>query len=128
MPDVSTTPFDHSISLWQRALACAGAVLASASVALAAYASHGVTDEAREHLLMAAVFAFGHGLALSALAPLARRRLSRWALAGLCLGVLLFSGSLVGAHAFGLPTRLAPTGGSLMILAWLVYAIDAARR
>ncbi|AWV07796.1 DUF423 domain-containing protein [Marilutibacter maris] len=111
-----------------RALAGAGAVLAAVSVALAAYASHGADGEARTHLQTAAAFAFGHGLALCALAPQARRRFGRWALAGLLLGVLLFSGSLVAAHAFGWPTRLAPAGGSLMILAWLAYAVDAARR
>ena len=42
-------------------------------------------------------------------------------------GVLLFAGSLVAAHAFGLPTRLAPLGGSLMILGWLLHAAAAAR-
>ena len=40
----------------------------------------------------------------------------------------MFSGSLVGAVFAGLPTRFAPIGGSLMILAWVLYAIDALRR
>ncbi|QDH71744.1 DUF423 domain-containing protein [Lysobacter alkalisoli] len=110
----------------QRALGSAGAVLSAAAVALAAYASHAADPEARGQLLLAAVFAFGHGVALAALAPGAGHRLRRLALVGLLLGVLLFSGSLVAAHGFGLPTRLAPYGGILMILAWLVHAIDAA--
>jgi uncharacterized membrane protein YgdD (TMEM256/DUF423 family) len=74
------------------------------------------------------VFAFGHGIALAALAPRAANALAVIALAGLLLGTLLFSGSLVGAHAVGMPTSLAPFGGGLMILAWLLWAVDAGRR
>jgi uncharacterized membrane protein YgdD (TMEM256/DUF423 family) len=112
----------------QRGLASAGAVLAAASVALAAHASHGVGPEVRGQLQLAAVFGFGHGVALAALAPRAWHGLGRAALAGLLLGTLLFSGSLVCAYLFDLPTRLVPLGGGLMILAWLVQAIDAGRR
>ena len=77
---------------------------------------------------MAAVFAFGHGIALAALAPRAARPLARIALAAIGLGVLMFSGSLVAAHFLATPTMLAPFGGSLMILAWLAFAFDALRR
>ena len=49
------------------------------------------------------------------------------AVGALLLGVLLFAGSLVAAHAFGLPTHLAPLGGSLMILGWLLHAAAAVR-
>lgn len=77
---------------------------------------------------MAAVFAFGHGVALATLAPQAVRTLARIALAAMLLGVLCFSGSLAAAHFLGTPTSLAPFGGSLMILSWLVFAIDALRR
>ncbi|RNF81741.1 DUF423 domain-containing protein [Montanilutibacter psychrotolerans] len=111
-----------------RALAASGAVLAALSVALSAYAAHGAGGEVRAHLQTAALFAFGHGIALAALAPHALRGLARLALAGLLAGVLMFSGSLVATHVFGVSLGLAPFGGSLMILAWLVYAADAARR
>ena len=111
-----------------RALAATGALLAAVSVALAAYAAHAADEVARSSLQMAAIFGFGHGIALAALAPACRHRLGAWSLAALLLGVLLFSGSLVAGQLLGLPTRLAPMGGSLMILAWLAVAIDLGRR
>lgn len=100
-----------------------GALACALSVALGAYASHAAAGQARERLALAALFAFGHGLALLATDSRAS------VLAGaskLCfiLGILLFSGSLAGAALFSVSTRLAPLGGTLMILGWLVLAID----
>ncbi|HET7410037.1 MAG TPA: DUF423 domain-containing protein [Paracoccaceae bacterium] len=115
----------HSAPRWPLA---AGALLAAISIALAAYASHGVGGAVQARLQLAAVFGFGHGVALAALAPLAVRGFARWALPGMLAGVLLFSGSLVASHWLGTPTTLAPFGGSLMILAWLLLAIGAMRR
>ena len=114
--------------LFSRALAAGGALFAAVGVALSAYAAHVALGEGRAALQMAALFAFGHGIALAALAPRAVRTLAWLALAAMGLGVLLFSGSLGAAHFLGAPTTLAPVGGSLMILAWLVYAVDAMRR
>lgn len=111
-----------------RMLAATGALLAATAVALAAYASHAAGPEAGARLGLAAAFAFGHGLALAALAPRAAGRLDLLSLWLLLLGVLLFSGSLAGAHFLGLPTRLAPLGGSLMILGWLLQAVAALMR
>ena len=111
-----------------RALVACGAVLAATGIALSAFAAHVGGDEGRASLQMAALFAFGHGIALAALAPGATRALARVALAMLLLGVLLFSGSLTAAHFHGVPTTLAPFGGGLMIVAWLVFAADALRR
>lgn len=111
-----------------RALAAIGAVLAACAVALAAYASHGADGEARVRLQTAAAFALAHGIALTALAPQNMRRLGFVALTLIAIGTLLFSGSLVGAHFFGWPTRLSPIGGSAMMAGWLLYAIDAWRR
>jgi uncharacterized membrane protein YgdD (TMEM256/DUF423 family) len=116
------------ISRHGRVLVASGAVLAAIAVALAAYASHGAEGEAQSRLHMAAAFALGHGIALAALAPRCTRRLDAIALVALLMGTLLFSGSLVGAHAFGWPTAFAPLGGSTMIAAWLLYAADALRR
>lgn len=110
-----------------RILAALGAVLAASAVALAAYASHAAGPDAGQRLGLAAAFAFGHGLALAALAPRVTGRMGLLAMACLLLGVLLFAGSLVAAHALGLPTRLAPLGGSLMIIGWLGHAVVAAR-
>lgn len=111
-----------------RWLAAAGAVMAATSVALAAYASHAGAPETRQALQSAALFLFGHGIALAALAPRTPRRLGRAALVGLLLGTLLFSGSVVAGRLLGWPTVAAPAGGVLMIAAWLAWALDTGRR
>ncbi|MFZ5655490.1 MAG: DUF423 domain-containing protein [Pseudomonadota bacterium] len=108
-------------------LAAAGAVLAASAVALAAYASHAAAPEDRMRLFMAAAFAFGHGASLAVLATDVPRRLGRGALVALLAGTLLFAGSLAGAALAGLPTRLAPAGGMLLMAGWLMLAIDRAR-
>ena len=111
------------VSVFPRVLAASGAVLAAAAVALSAYAAHAVDPAAQARLQSAALFAFGHGIALAALAPHTTQWFGRFALAGLLLGTLLFSGSLVAAHAWETPTTVAPFGGGLMILAWLTWAL-----
>jgi uncharacterized membrane protein YgdD (TMEM256/DUF423 family) len=111
-----------------RACAASGAVLAAAAVALSAYASHGAAPDAQARLFLAAMFAFGHGVALAALAPQSPGRMAIAAFTTMLLGVLGFSGSLAAAHFFGTPTRLAPIGGSLLMLAWLMVAADRMRR
>lgn len=108
----------------RRALAGVGSLLAGVAVGLAAYAAHGAEGEAQARLMQAAAFAFGHGLALAALAPLAQRRGALVALVAMLVGVLLFCGSLAAAALLGTPTTLAPTGGVLMIGAWLVHGWD----
>jgi len=110
--------------------ACLGALLAGASIALAAYAAHGVADAlAQSRLQTAALYAFGHGAVLAVLgSPLAERRLGTSALWILLLGTLLFSGSLAGAVLAGWSTTLAPVGGSLLMFGWLLLAVQSLRR
>lgn len=110
-----------------RWLAAAGSLLAAAGVAVSAYAAHAVQGDARSALYTAAVLAFGHGIALAALAPRTATRLGLVALWGLLSGTVLFSGSLVLDHALGLPVALAPFGGSLLILSWLLHAAAGVR-
>ena len=119
---------DRAVRSSPRWLAAAGALCAGASVAAAAYASHGLEGEAQSRMATAAAFAFGHGVVLVALARQAPARLARAALATMLLGLLLFSGSLAGAALAGWPTRAAPWGGMLMMLGWLLLAIDSLRR
>lgn len=104
-----------------------GGLFGAAGVGLSAYAAHAGTADAQRWLYTAAAMALVHGLLLVAYVPRGARLglLARLAVAG---GVLLFSGTLVGAHLFGWPTRLAPSGGSLLILGWLLVAADRARR
>ena len=116
------------LSPLQRTLVASGGLLAAAAVGLSAYASHAVQGEARGSLLTAAVFAFGHGVALAALAPRAQRRTDRASLCMLLAGTLLFSGSLAASRLAGLSTGLAPVGGMLLIAGWVLHAVAATRR
>ena len=111
-------------------LAFAGALLAGLAVALGAYASHGVTDpQAQSNLQTATLYAFGHGVALAALAAGTTRSLGKAGLYLLLLGTLLFSGSLALVALGQLhSTRLAPVGGISLILGWVLWAADALRR
>lgn len=106
---------------WLRA---AGALLAAAAVALSAYAAHGAEGEARAGLQTAALFAFGHGLALVALPRAGQSRTALAALAMLLAGTLLFSGALVSKHLFGGSSATAPFGGGVLILGWLLCAVS----
>lgn len=112
----------------RRALAAFGALACAAAVGLSAYASHGLPGEDARRVGLAALFAFGHGLALLLLAPHAASRLRVVGLMMLAPGLLLFSGSLLGAALVSLPTTLAPVGGLLLMLGWLIIAVDALRR
>ena len=121
-------PDFHDIDARARWLAAAGSVLAAATVALAAYATHAAHGEARSFLYIAAVLGFGHGIALAALAPRANGRLQFTALCGLLLGAVLFSGSLTLRYVFEMPVRVAAIGGSVLILSWLLHAAATLRR
>lgn len=110
-------------------LAFAGGLIAAAAVGLGAYASHGVADaQAQSNLQTAAIFGFGHGVALAALAAGTSRGLGKAALYLLLLGTLLFSGSLVLGVMAGVSTRLAPIGGFALMLGWVLWSLDALRR
>ncbi|HEY9253965.1 MAG TPA: DUF423 domain-containing protein [Stenotrophomonas sp.] len=110
--------------------ACFGALLAAVSIALSAYASHGLADPAAQmRLQTAAYYAFGHGAVLAALgASVGERWLGRGGLGLLLLGTLLFSGSLAGSVLAGWSSAPAPIGGTLLMLGWVVLAVQALRR
>ena len=110
-------------------LAFSGALLAASAVGLGAYAAHGVADaHAQSNLQTAALYAFGHGIALAALAAGTTRTLGRVALYVLLLGSLLFCGSLMLNATVGVSSRLAPVGGISMMFGWVLWALDALRR
>ena len=110
-------------------LGACGALYAALGVALAAYAAHAAAGPAQQSQLQtAALFAFGHGAGLAALASGMGGRLARIALMALGIGVLLFSGSLAMHALAQWPTTLAPTGGMLLIAGWILYAVDRLRR
>ena len=110
-------------------LALSGGLIAAAAVGLGAYAAHGVADgHAQSNLQSAAIFGFGHGVALAALSAGTSRSLGRAGLYLLLFGTLLFSGSLVLGAMAGMSTRLAPVGGLGLMLGWVLWALDAIRR
>ena len=110
-------------------IAFSGAVLAAIAVGLGAYASHGVADaNAQANLQTASLYAFGHGIALAALAAGTTRTLGRFALYLLLVGTLLFSGSLALNALAQLGSKLAPIGGISLMLGWVLWALDALRR
>ncbi len=109
-------------------LAFLGALLAGTAVGLSAYASHGVSDAlAQSHLNLAAAYAFAHGAVLAALGARARGVVGHVALYLLLLGTLLFAGSLAGGALWQWPTRLAPVGGTTLMVGWLLLAVNALR-
>lgn len=109
-------------------IAAIGALYAAMAVALSAYAAHAVHGAAQARMETAAILAFGHGIALAALAPTTASRLGRIALLALSIGVLLFSGSVAVSVLAQWPTTLAPLGGMLLIGGWLAFAFDLLRR
>lgn len=110
-----------------RGLAAAGALACGLAVALGAYASHGLDGENAKRAGLAALFAFGHGLALQFLLRGEVGRLRLLAGVALLAGLLLFAGSLCGAVFFGWPTALAPAGGLLLMSGWLLVSTDTLR-
>lgn len=120
--------------LMPRILLTVASLLLAAAVALAAVGAHAVPDAAHPGgLWWTAVFwhAIG-GLGLFAIGAAWGRFHWAWGTLGAALmlvGVVLFSGTLYvqGANGWGAGTFLAPTGGTLLILAWLAMAVAAAR-
>jgi len=97
-------------------------------VAFGAWAAHGAVDqigvEATDWVKTGAAYQLWHAVALLALAmgPVSIGKMRAWAGACLCLGALLFSGSLyllaiLGWHGLVFVT---PLGGMLMLLGWLI--------
>jgi uncharacterized membrane protein YgdD (TMEM256/DUF423 family) len=110
-----------------RHFAAFGALACAAAVALSAFAAHAhVGGHERQQLEIASAMAFGHGLALVAIAARASR-LATLARTGFIAGIVLFCGSLVGAALQGWPTTLAPAGGIALMLGWAILAIDFLR-
>lgn len=111
----------------QRATGFSAALVCALAVALAAYAAHAAQAQDRQRLALAAAFAFGHGLALLLLQSRSGA-LANAARACFLAGIALFSGSLAAAALLATPTTLAPFGGCLLILGWLLAAADQLRR
>lgn len=120
--------------LMPRILLSLACFLLAAAVALAAAGAHAVPDAAHPgSAWWTAVFWHAvSGLGLLAVAAAWGRFDWAWGTLGACLmvaGVVLFSGTLYvqGVNGAASGTFLAPTGGTLLILAWLAMAVAALR-
>ena len=114
----------------------AGALLMFAGLILGAlgthYVAHRVTPERLASWETAVLYQLLHGLGLLMLGVIARTtRLTtalRWAARMMFAGVLLFSGSIyLAAAGVEHATRFAPTGGTMLMIAWLLVAANAWR-
>jgi uncharacterized membrane protein YgdD (TMEM256/DUF423 family) len=112
----------------RRGFAVAGALACGAAVGVSAYAMHGLAGDPQQRAAIAAAMLFLHGLALGLFAPRQVGSLELAALFGWLAGILLFCGSLLLSAFIGTETSLAPTGGLLLMLAWLLQAMSALRR
>ena len=114
-------------SAWQQRLArlsaAAGALALAVSTGLSAFAAHGVSGNDQIRAYTAAAMLAIHGLGLLTLQGLGRGKLLSAVRVGLMLGLLLFAGSLLSAVFFDWRPLLAPAGGSLLILSWLLATI-----
>jgi uncharacterized membrane protein YgdD (TMEM256/DUF423 family) len=101
------------------------------AVAMAAFAAHGITDPANARIAASGVQMQGwHALALLGTGLWAPRggRLADAAGAAFTLGMLLFCGALYTHALTGVSLGVvAPTGGTLLMLGWLLLAASALR-
>ena len=110
-----------------------GALAGLAAVAVAAMTAHGLDRLGADRLQMVRSglqMQGWHALALIGCGLWARRggALADWAGAAFALGVLLFCGAVYALAIGGLPTGpLAPLGGTLLMLGWLLLALSAVR-
>jgi uncharacterized membrane protein YgdD (TMEM256/DUF423 family) len=107
----------------------AAGLAGAAGVALAAVAAHKVESPA---LVTAANILMIHAVAVLALAALSaalRSRIWLWPAGSMLAAVALFSGTIAAntLSPFSAPVMLAPIGGSLTILSWVLVAILAVR-
>jgi uncharacterized membrane protein YgdD (TMEM256/DUF423 family) len=120
--------------LMPRILLTVASLLMAAAVALAAVGAHALPDIAHPGgIWWTAVFWHAvTGVALFAVGAGWGRFHWAWGTLGaamMAVGVVLFSGTLYvqGVNGWGQGTFLAPTGGTLLILAWLSLAVAAMR-
>jgi uncharacterized membrane protein YgdD (TMEM256/DUF423 family) len=109
-----------------------GALAGLAAVALAAVAAHAGLDAAPLEMLRSGVQMQGwHALALLFTGLWAPRggRLAHLAGVAFALGLVLFCGGVYAIAFAGIHlASVAPTGGSILMLGWLLLALSALRR
>ena len=102
-------------------------LLGASGVALGALAAHAVSDPvAMASLERASTYQVLHAVALLALSGVSIR-LMGLARIVMLLGIIGFSGAIYAKYLLGLPLlgKLAPTGGTALIVSWLLVLISA---
>jgi uncharacterized membrane protein YgdD (TMEM256/DUF423 family) len=109
-------------------LSCAG-LAGAAGVALAAVAAHKVESPALVTAANMLMIHAGAALALVAVTAALRSQVWLWPAGLMLAAVVLFSGTIAAntLSPFSAPVMLAPIGGSLTILSWVLVAILGAR-
>lgn len=112
------------MELWRKTLGATAGLFGAIGVGLAAAGAH-LTD--KPVVTTAAYFLLFHAVALLALCAIAHRRPTRLLLGAgtaIAVGTILFSGDLAvrGLANVILVHRAAPTGGMVLIVAWLAVA------
>lgn len=98
-----------------------------ASVALGAYASHGVSDLlASAALERASLYGLIHAVLLAVIAVWPGR-VALLARLIFIVGIVLFSGTIAAKYLLGFSVALAPLGGTLLMLGWLLTAVAKPR-
>ena len=120
-----------------RSFVIIGCLLLTAAGALSAYGFHGLADSVsaakQESWNWAVDMQFYHALGLVLVGLVGGRIGPSWPLRlagiGMLGGILIFSG-LIYAETLGAPEaigEIVPTGGTLFMLSWLLFAIAAWR-
>ena len=108
----------------------AAGVLGLSAVMIGAIAAHTLSDaQAVISVERAANYQLIHAVLLAVTTVLTGKLagLSRWCF---FIGVIFFSGSIYAKYGFGLvdATKIAPTGGVLLMLGWLSLALSTKAR
>jgi uncharacterized membrane protein YgdD (TMEM256/DUF423 family) len=115
----------------QRLWIILGSLAGFGAVAMAAYAAHGVPDPAAQHVVASGVQMQGwHALALLGVGLWVPRggRLADAAGAAFAVGLVLFCGAVYSLALAGVSWGpLAPTGGILLMIGWLLLGASALR-
>jgi uncharacterized membrane protein YgdD (TMEM256/DUF423 family) len=115
----------------QRLWIILGSLAGFGAVAMAAYAAHGVPDPAAQHVVASGVQMQGwHALALLGVGLWVPRggRLADAAGAAFAVGLVLFCGAVYSLPLAGVSWGpLAPTGGILLMIGWLLLGASALR-
>jgi uncharacterized membrane protein YgdD (TMEM256/DUF423 family) len=108
-----------------------GSLAGFGTVAMAAFAAHGIADPASLRIVNSGVQMQGwHALALLAAGLWAPRggRLADAAGAAFAVGSVLFCGAVYSLALAGVSWGfLAPTGGTLLMIGWLLLGVSAVR-